>query len=298
FILFRWRDNKSPQLPFKSNRLALLAQWALGVFFFMTFFSLFIAVYVSAEVAEAYTHTTSFISLLIYHAAWFLILMSVINVSNRLGGLHKIGVYLLRTFTAPRQLQSGFMFLDLNGSTQIAERLSSREYSLFLRQCFRLLDQVVEKYPGLDIYQYVGDEAIIHWNYNDDDKCIQAINLFYDFKIILSTFKTHFKARFHVQPTFKAAIHGGPVIKVELGTTQLHTAFHGDVLNTTSRILSLCHQNKTDLLISESSFEKLNSTYIRDSYNKIQDVFLNGKTQRLTVYKPKMSSMMINTTFL
>ncbi|MEM7107472.1 MAG: hypothetical protein AAF519_04535, partial [Bacteroidota bacterium] len=47
FILFRWRDNKSPQLPFKSNRLALLAQWALGVFFFMTFFSLFIAVYVS-----------------------------------------------------------------------------------------------------------------------------------------------------------------------------------------------------------------------------------------------------------
>ena len=47
------------------------------------------------------------------------------------------------------------MFLDLVGSTKIAERLGHKTYSRFIRHCFHDLTDIVLRYKA-EIYQYVG----------------------------------------------------------------------------------------------------------------------------------------------
>ncbi len=52
-------------------------------------------------------------------------------------------------------------------------------------------------------------------------------------------------------PEFKAALHGGNVVVSEVGKYKSEIAYHGDVLNTTARILSKCHELQSELLVSD-----------------------------------------------
>lgn len=55
-----------------------------------------------------------------------------------------------------------FLFLDLKGSTTIAEKLGHVLYSRFIRSCFHDLTDLVVRYDA-QIYQYVGDEVVLSW---------------------------------------------------------------------------------------------------------------------------------------
>ena len=284
--IFRWYSNRYAIIHFRSNRIGSLVQWGLGAVFFLVFIVGVIQLKVSNESVHLLTSTSLFLTLSFYHLSLFLVVVTIINLNDRLGGLKKVITYLFKTFSAPKQLERGFMFLDLNDSTQIAEQLKSEKYSAFIRHCFRLLDQVVERYKGIQIYQYVGDEAVLYWDYEDKVICTNAISLFKNFKMLLDDHEDHFISEYGVKPTFKAAIHGGPVVQSELGRNVIHTAFHGDVLNTTSRILGICHKHNTNLLLSNEYYQRLNPLNLNDNYERIDDVILNGKKHKLTVYKP------------
>ncbi|WP_219011061.1 hypothetical protein [Aquimarina litoralis] len=47
------------------------------------------------------------------------------------------------------------MFLDLNSSTSIAEKIGHMKYSQLIQDCFDQLDMTEDF--GAEIYQYVGD---------------------------------------------------------------------------------------------------------------------------------------------
>lgn len=70
-----------------------------------------------------------------------------------------------------------FMFLDLNNSTGIAERLGHVKYSRFLQKCFDDLNQVLQKYDA-QIYQYVDDEVVLTWKNEDVIKKRRMIELY------------------------------------------------------------------------------------------------------------------------
>ncbi|MGC3943099.1 MAG: hypothetical protein QM762_00945 [Chryseolinea sp.] len=60
-----------------------------------------------------------------------------------------------------------FMFLDLNDSTTLAERLGDEKYHSLLRDFFAdISDDIVNN--GGKIYQYVGDEVVVQWDYQDN----------------------------------------------------------------------------------------------------------------------------------
>ena len=54
------------------------------------------------------------------------------------------------------------MFLDLNNSTAIAERLGPLRFNDFKNDFFHDIAQPVLETRGR-IYQYVGDEAVVTW---------------------------------------------------------------------------------------------------------------------------------------
>jgi len=54
------------------------------------------------------------------------------------------------------------MFIDLNDSTTIAEKIGDIEYNKFLNNFFYdITDSIIENYGR--IYRYVGDEVVVSW---------------------------------------------------------------------------------------------------------------------------------------
>ena len=72
------------------------------------------------------------------------------------------------------------MFIDLQSSTSIAEKLGHIRYSMLIRDCFNDLSVVIEN--EAEIYQYVGDEAVLTWKLSEGIRNQNCLNAFYNFK--------------------------------------------------------------------------------------------------------------------
>ncbi|MBO9151723.1 adenylate/guanylate cyclase domain-containing protein [Chitinophaga sp. GCM10012297] len=152
-------------------------------------------------------------------------------------------------YNTPREERRIFMFLDLNSSTTIAEKLGDKKYHAFLKDLFTDITNPILDSRG-EIYQYVGDEVIVAWKYEEgvaNSKCIQC---FFDIKLHLERLKSKYLGRYGVMPVFKAGIHSGKVVAGEVGIIKRDITYSGDVLNTTSRIQGLCKEYNAEVIAS------------------------------------------------
>lgn len=163
---------------------------------------------------------------------------------------------LLGKYQDPREEDLVFMFVDLKNSTTICEELGNVKYSSFIKDYYKLLSNCCEENHG-EIYQIAGDGAFLTWKTSACRHKARPLNCFFDFKEALLHTQKKFLRRYGVIPSFKAAAHCGKVISAEVGNFGSEMAYHGDVLNTTSRIQSLCSKLGQDFLISEDFFAKL-----------------------------------------
>ena len=81
---------------------------------------------------------------------------------NRMIGANILGYFVAGVYHRPKSEERMFLFLDLTGSTQMAERLGSARYFELLR---RFVDDLTEPVleTGGEIYQYAGDEVVVTW---------------------------------------------------------------------------------------------------------------------------------------
>ena len=156
----------------------------------------------------------------------------------------------------PKEEDLVFMFIDMKHSTEIAEELGHVKYSNFIRDYYRLLSNCCEENHG-EIYQIAGDGAFLTWKTKDCRRRARPLECFHDFAECMQRTRTKFLKRYGISPSFKAAAHCGKVISTEVGNFGSEMAYHGDVLNTTSRIQTLCSKLGQDFLISEDLFAKL-----------------------------------------
>jgi len=96
--------------------------------------------------------------------------------------------------------------------------------------------------------------------------------------------------RFGIVPSFKAAIHCGPVIRGEVGDIKSEIVFSGDVLNTTSRIEGLCRVLEEPLLISQQLLEKF-PDFIKKSFISRGSFDLKGKEREFQVFGLKNNKL-------
>jgi adenylate cyclase len=168
---------------------------------------------------------------------------------NRKFGPGNLRRLLMGKYYHPRLEHRIFLFLDLKSSTSHAERLGHNRYSSLIQDCFRDLAVALEH--RAEVYQYVGDEAVLSWEAAaglEDFNCLRA---FYRFRDQLRARSRHYERHYGFVPEFKAGGNIGEVTGVEVGEIKREIAFHGDVLNTAARIQALCNQYGEELLISE-----------------------------------------------
>ena len=185
----------------------------------------------------------------------------------------------------PQTEERGFIFMDLDNSTAIAETLKHQQYSNFLKDTFSMLGEILEKVDGLEVYQYVGDEAVLSWELSNEEVNNTILGILPIFLNKLFESKEYFKTTYGIGPSFKCAIHGGEVTKTFLGKYQKQTVFHGDVLNTTSRILGMCHHYQTCVLVSEFVFQKVQQGIYADTFKNLGAINIQGKSQEISLHK-------------
>lgn len=209
---------------------------------------------------------------------YFVVVASLITLIRMVNQKFGPGV-LWNIFTGkyrnPREEQRVFMFLDLKASTSIAEKLGHLKYSEFIQDCFADLSPVVSKHK-VEIYQYVGDEAVLSWPVNGSFEANNCIQSYFEYMDVLESKSEYYANKYGEQPIFKAGIHLGKVIVAEVGLIKREIAYHGDVLNTTARIQSRCNHFQERLLVSDELLQNVSEKRFFQSEFKGEEV-LKGK---------------------
>jgi adenylate cyclase len=164
--------------------------------------------------------------------------------------------YVTGRYHRPRREERIVMFLDLTGSTSIADHLEADEYFGFLHQYFTEMSEPILE-TDAQIYQYVGDEVVLTWSMKaglEEASCIRA---FFLIEKQMREHRDQFLARYGVAPEFKAGLHAGEVITAQIGELKSEIVYNGDVLNTAARIQGACNQLGRRLLVSATLVDRL-----------------------------------------
>jgi len=216
---------------------------------------------------------------------YFFIVISLITFVRQVSQKFGPGILwkmLKGTYHQPQEDQRIFMFLDLKSSTTIAEEIGHIKFSEFIQDCFYDLNEIVPDFKA-EIYQYVGDEAILSWSNKDGFKNSNCVEVFFAFMQKLQEKAEYYTTKYGRVPEFKAGLHFGKVTIAEVGVVKKEIAYHGDVLNTTARIQDQCNKLEQKLLVSKALFKELILKSPLKSVD-IGEVHLKGKMQTVALY--------------
>ena len=208
--------------------------------------------------------------------------LNFVRQMSAMTGSHVLVNLLLGKYHRPKTETRIFMFLDLGGSTTIAERLGHEEFFRLIQECFRdLTDSAIQ--CNVEIYQYVGDEAILTWTPARGLEDCNCLRVFFEFKETLQSRTDFYIKNFGVLPEFKAGANLGPATVAEIGIIKRDIAYLSDVLNTAARLESMCRRYGAELLITESLKQAL-PPMNEFECDLIGNLEIRGKDEKINVY--------------
>ena len=175
------------------------------------------------------------------------------------------------------------MFLDLKGSTQIAEKLGELTYFRFLQEVIKEITPILISTKA-EVYQYVGDEIVLSWDVRNGIRDMNCIRCYQRIKRQLKDTAQKYQMTFDAIPYFKAGLHVGKATVGEIGVLKRDIVYSGDVLNTTARIQSKCNDLGADLLLSGDLVRRLQGD--TEWLRSIGKVALRGKSEEIELYAP------------
>jgi adenylate cyclase len=201
---------------------------------------------------------------------------------NRLLGQNALLNFVTGRYYRPRLEQRVFLFIDIEGSTALAERLGELAFHrLVSRFVADITDPIVKAYG--EIHRYVGDELIATWKLAEgisDAHCVRACFDALDRLAVLSpVYLRDFGAPIHC----RAGLHCGPVVTGEMGSVKKEIVFLGDTVNTAARIQELCRQTG-DRVLASASLVDLLELPSGIAKRPLGDLRLRGKESEIVLY--------------
>ncbi len=216
------------------------------------------------------------------YTAIMIFVISFIKQMNTKFGPGVLIPMLLGKFRKPHIETRVFLFMDLKDSTSYAERLGSIKYSQMIQDCFMDVNRVIPPFNA-EIYQYVGDEVVLTWMSTEGLRNMNCIKFFFAFQKQLAGKKDYYEAKYNCLPQFKVGANIGEITVAEVGDIKREIAYHGDTINTASRIQSICNKFGKSFIISEAlksslEWEENFSTELLDS------IALKGKEKEVKLF--------------
>ena len=222
------------------------------------------------------------LSMIIFFFAAILFMNFILQVNKKFGpgNLWKM---ITGKYHSPRDDKKIFMFMDLQGSTAIAEKLGHNRYSQLMQNCFYDLTDILIRYKA-SVYQYVGDEVVLTWDMKKGLKNLNCIKAYFAFERKLKSRVEFYLRSFNTAPFFKCGIDCGEVTVTEIGEIKREIAYHGDVLNTAARIEKKCTPLNKKMIISEYLERELPVNLDGFTKELIGEIELKGRLGKVNLY--------------
>jgi adenylate cyclase len=156
----------------------------------------------------------------------------------------------------PREEERIVLFLDVKGSTRLAERLGDKQFHRFLNRVFFDVSDPLEEAGG-QIYRYVGDEIIATWTMKRGLQQAACLNCVFAIEDALAARRAHYLREFGAQPQLRGALHAGALIIGEMGDWKREIVMLGDTMNTTARIEDVCRAQHCDYIVSAAVLDRI-----------------------------------------
>jgi class 3 adenylate cyclase len=173
---------------------------------------------------------------------------AVFELTRLIGGRALLNVILGR-YRHPTREERVLMFLDLSGSTSLAEALGEVRTQELLTRFFFDIDKPIVAHGG-EVHASVGDEVIVTWPLTSTVSVGSCIDCFFAVADRVAESAKSYQQKFGSVPQFRAALHAGPVVISECGDSHRQIAFFGDTLNVAARLQELCKEVGRPLLVS------------------------------------------------
>ena len=190
---------------------------------------------------------------------------------------------LLGRYHRPSEEERVFMFVDIKSSTAIAEQLGHIRFFELLNDFFADITNPIIYTRG-EVYQYVGDEVVISWNMKNGLRKANCIRCFFSMQETIRKNALKYKEKYGLVPEFKAGVHCGIVTTGEIGVIKKDIVYSGDVMNTASRIQSMCNTYRVKVLLSKYLLDKLQLPPDGFQPQRVGIIGLRGKRQRVELY--------------
>lgn len=229
--------------------------------------------------------TPSFLMAMIDLGILAFISILILEISDKYGpgGLRNL---IRGRYNKPRKENRIFLFLDINDSTTIAEKIGHEKYFNMLHDFFADITEPIIANWG-HIYQYVGDEVVLCWKNTPKNKhrCLRFIKQAVE---AIQKKEDYYIKEYGVAPTFKAGVHAGDVTAGYIGVIKKELVFSGDTLNTTARIRSKCHELKHSFILS---IDFLHEFQVPDDYNlnEIGEMEFKGRKEKSKVFSLELN---------
>jgi len=206
---------------------------------------------------------------------------------NRLHRSWELFNFIIGRYHSPKEVNRIFCFIDLKGSTTIAEKLGHIKFANFLKDYYSDITQALQKTKA-QIYQYVGDEIVLSWSSESGLKDKRMINCFFLMKSLIEIKKEDYMSKYGFYPQFRAGLHGGNVTVTWVGELKKEIVYIGDVLNTTSRMQEDCKRLSKDFLISGDLLEQVkNTSGIKTTF--VESIVPRGKEKSIRLFSIERS---------
>ena len=224
--------------------------------------------------------TPSFLMLMIDLGLLAFISILILEISDKYGpgGLRNL---IRGRYNKPRKENRIFLFLDINDSTTIAEKIGHEKYFNMLHDFFADITEPILANWG-HIYQYVGDEIVLCWENTPKNK-IRCLRFIRQAVLTFKRKEKYYLNNYGVAPTFKAGVHSGEVTVGYIGIIKKDLVFSGDTLNTTARIRSKCHELGHSFIVSIDFLEGFD---VPEKYHvkELGEMEFKGRKEKSKVY--------------
>jgi adenylate cyclase len=176
------------------------------------------------------------------------------------------------------------LFSDLRNFTPLVEKNHPKHVVAIMNQYFNEMTLAIKSHKGL-VLQYVGDEieAVFGAPVSIDDHPEMAVKAALEMRKRLGALNMRLKQQGFEPLSHGIGIHSGAVLAGNIGSEdRMSYALVGDTVNVASRIEGLTKPYKSDIIISQTTYNLLTESYDTD---QLASVKVKGKEDEIIIYK-------------
>ena len=196
-------------------------------------------------------------------------------------GLGTLFHLMVGTYHRPVGERKVLLFLDINGSTELGEKLGALKMRSLVRKFLSDVTQQIIDRRG-EIYLYKGDGLIAMWDWTaaiEDDAVLHAVDAML---VRVAGERDTYRQLFGVAPDFRIGIHGGDVIVSEQGDTKRSIGIYGDTINIAARMEEAARAHNAACVISCVIADALTD---RSRFDEIGQESVKGISAPIQIFK-------------